>query len=68
MSVMLYKHPAENKTKHNWFHGDNFDYIIVDESEVDAAKKAGWSLTTKEAKTPKKKPARSRRKKKDELD
>lgn len=48
MSVMLYKYPGSHD-----MHGDKFDYIIVDESEVDAKVKAGWSKTTDEAKAPK---------------
>ena len=45
MTVMLYKHPGVHE-----FHGDKFDYTIVDEADVDAAVKAGWSLTTDAAK------------------
>ena len=43
--VMLYKHPGKRK-----IHGDMFDYIIVERSEVKAHLDAGWSLTTAEAK------------------
>ena len=46
MSTMLYKHPGVHE-----FHGDKFDYTIVDEADVDAAVKAGWSLTTDDAKS-----------------
>ena len=45
MSTMLYKHPGVHE-----FHGDKFDYTIVDEADVYAAVKAGWSLTTDAAK------------------
>lgn len=51
MSVMLYKYPGEHK-----LHDDNFDYIIVEEGEVEATIKDGWSLTTTEAKKPKEEP------------
>ncbi len=44
MSRMLYKHPGQHS-----FHGDMFDYIIVDESEVEDSIEAGWSMTTTEA-------------------
>lgn len=55
MSVMLYKHPG----KHD-MHGDSFDYIIVDESDVAAKVKEGWAKSTDEAKKPAKKPAAKR--------
>lgn len=45
MTVMLYKHPG-----HHELHGGFFDYIVVDEAEVDASIADGWSLTTDEAK------------------
>ena len=63
MSVMLYKHGGPHK-----IHGDNFDYIVVDEAEVDAKLKDGWAKTTDEAKAPKsaKKPAAKRAKKSEE--
>lgn len=73
MSVMLYKYPASKQTPQNKFHGDYFDYIIVDESEVYESISNGWSKTTAEAKEPKgdveenTKPRRGRRKK-NELD
>lgn len=54
MSVMLYKHPGPHK-----IHGDNFDYIVVDDADVDAKVKEGWAKTTDEAKAPKK-PAKKR--------
>jgi hypothetical protein len=46
---MLYKEGGPHK-----FHGGNFDYIIVDELEVDKALEDGWFLTTPEAKEAKK--------------
>jgi hypothetical protein len=54
---MLYKHGGPHE-----IHGDNFDYIIVDEKDVDAKVKEGWAKTTDEAKAPKaeKKPAAKR--------
>lgn len=56
MSVMLYKHPGKHK-----LHGDMFDYIVVDEGDVDAKVKDGWAKTTEEAKNgPVKKPAAKR--------
>ncbi len=44
MSRMLYKHPGQHE-----LHGDMFDYIIVDELEVDKRLSDGWSITTTEA-------------------
>lgn len=44
MSVMLYKHGGIHE-----MHGDNFDYIVVDEKEVDTTLTKGWFLTTTEA-------------------
>jgi hypothetical protein len=41
---MLYKHPGQHK-----MHGDKFDYIVVDELEVDKALNDGWYKTTPEA-------------------
>ena len=56
MSVMLYKHPGPHD-----IHGDKFDYIVVDEGDVDAMVKEGWAKTTDEAKNgPAKKPAAKR--------
>jgi len=43
--TMLYKHPGKHE-----IHGASFDYIIVDETEIEDAIKDGWSLTTDEAK------------------
>ena len=43
--TMLYKHPGQHE-----IHGSNFDYIIVDESDIEQAIKDGWFLTTDEAK------------------
>jgi hypothetical protein len=43
---MLYKHPGKYE-----IHGSNFDYIIVDEVDIDQAIKDGWCLTTCEAKS-----------------
>ena len=45
MTVMLYVHPGRHE-----IHDDSFDYIVVDEDQVDEAIKKGWSLTTTEAK------------------
>lgn len=45
MSVMLYKHPGPHA-----IHGDMFDYVIVDEDDVDGAIADGWARTTAEAK------------------
>ena len=42
---MLYKKPGKHK-----LHGDTFDYIVVDEEEVDVATSNGWHKTTTEAK------------------
>lgn len=44
MSTMLYKHPGPHK-----IHRDMFDYVIVDEDDIDAHLKKGWYLTTPEA-------------------
>ncbi len=44
-TTMLYKHPGQHE-----IHGSNFDYIIVDESDVEQSIKDGWFLTTDEAK------------------
>ena len=44
MSRMLYKHPGQHA-----LHGDMFDYVIVDELEVDKFLNVGWSMTTTEA-------------------
>lgn len=52
--TMLYKHPGAHE-----MHGDKFDYIVVDEQDVDQAKKDGWSLTTTEAKAKTKAPAKT---------
>lgn len=59
MSVMLYKHPGPHD-----IHGDKFDYIIVDEADVDAKVKEGWAKSTDEAKSgPTAKPAPKRARK-----
>ena len=58
MTVMLYKSPGPHK-----FHGGDFDYIIVDEADVDARVAEGWALTTTEASD---KPKRSRKPKVEE--
>ena len=56
MSVMIYKYPGKHA-----IHGDRFDYMVVDEADVDAKLKEGWAKTTKEAKNgPAKKPAAKR--------
>ena len=52
--TMLYKHPGAHE-----MHGDKFDYIVVDEQDVDQAKKDGWHLTTTEAKAETKAPAKT---------
>ena len=48
--TMLYKHPGSHD-----IHGDKFDYIIVEDADIDASVKDGWSLTTVEAVNGKKK-------------
>lgn len=42
---MLYKHPGKHK-----LHGDFFDYIVVEEENVEDSILEGWSTTTDEAK------------------
>lgn len=50
MTTMLYKHPGP----HN-IHGDKFDWIIADgDEQIAECIKAGWSLTTDEARGKKK--------------
>lgn len=44
--TMLYKHPGKHQ-----IHDSAFDYIIVDESDIEQAIKDGWFLTTDEAKS-----------------
>jgi len=44
MKTMLYAHPGPHK-----IHGGEFDYVIVDDDQVDEALKKGWSKTTPEA-------------------
>lgn len=46
MSVMLYKHPGKHK-----LHGDKFDYIVVEENDVESAIENGWYKSTSEAKS-----------------
>lgn len=58
MTVMLYKSPGPHQ-----FHGGNFDYIIVEEADVDACVADGWALTTTEALEPQ--PIKRTRKPKD---
>ena len=43
--TMLYKHPGKHE-----IHDSNFDFIIVDEIDIEKAIKDGWFLTTCEAK------------------
>lgn len=43
--TMLYKFPGSQE-----IHGGHFDYIIVEEDEIEAKQAEGWSLTTTEAK------------------
>jgi len=43
--TMLYKAPGPYE-----IHGGHFDYIIVEEEEIEASKANGWHLTTPEAK------------------
>lgn len=43
--TMLYKCPGPHE-----IHGGHFDYTIVEEEGIEAAKAAGWHLTTPEAK------------------
>ncbi len=45
MSVMLYKQPGKHK-----IHGDTFDYVVVNEDEVEVSLSHGWHKTTTEAK------------------
>lgn len=45
MTTMLYKCPGPHD-----IHGGNFDYIIVDDDQIDDALEDGWHLTTPEAK------------------
>ena len=58
MTVLLYKSPGPHK-----FHGGDFDYIIVEEADVDACVAEGWTLTTTEASD---KPKRGRKPKVEE--
>ena len=58
MTVMLYKTPGPHK-----FHGGDFDYIVVEEADVDARVAEGWALTTTEASE---KPKRGRKPKVEE--
>ena len=58
MTVMLYKSPGPHK-----FHGGDFDYIVVDEADVDVSISEGWALTTIEASE---KPKRGRKPKVEE--
>lgn len=44
--TMLYKHPGKHE-----IHGDKFDYIIVDEEDIESAIADGWFRTTDEAKS-----------------
>lgn len=44
-SQMLYRHPGQYEIE-----GEKFDYVIVDESEIEAYLLRGWSKTTAEAK------------------
>lgn len=43
--TMLYKHPGKHE-----IHESSFDYIIVDDVDIEQAIKDGWFLTTDEAK------------------
>lgn len=43
--TMLYKYPGTQE-----IHGDLFDYVIVDDEQIDATLADGWSLTTPDAK------------------
>lgn len=63
MTVMLYKHPGVHE-----IHGDKFDYVIVDEKDVDEAIAAGWRLTTTDAKEVKPKKTRKPRKSPEDTD
>lgn len=45
MSRMLYKHPGKHP-----MHGDFFDYVVIEEDEIEAHLEEGWSMTTHEAK------------------
>jgi hypothetical protein len=44
LTTMLYKHPGKHK-----IHGDMFDYIIVNDDDVDANLKKGWHKSTPDA-------------------
>lgn len=52
--TMLYKHPGQHE-----IHESNFDFIIVDECDVQQAIKDGWFLTTDAAKSNDKQPYES---------
>ena len=58
MTVMPYKSQGPHK-----FHGGDFDYIVVEEADVDARVAEGWALTTTEASE---KPKRGRKPKVEE--
>lgn len=45
MSTMLYKHPGPHK-----IHRDKFNYVIVDEDDIEVHLEKGWFRTTPEAK------------------
>lgn len=42
---MVFKHPGIHE-----MHGDKFDYLIVDDDDIESALADGWSLTTDQAK------------------
>lgn len=44
-TTMLYKHPGLHD-----IHGGKFDYLIVNDEDIEAAINDGWALTTDEAK------------------
>lgn len=44
-TTMLYKSPGPHE-----IHGGKFDYTIVEDDQIEAAKADGWHLTTPEAK------------------
>lgn len=44
--TMLYRCPGPHQ-----LHGGNYDYVIVADDEIAATLKAGWFMTTPEAKT-----------------
>ena len=44
MSTMLYKHPGIHE-----IHGNKFNYIVVDDDQIEDTIEDGWHLTTTDA-------------------